>query len=67
VRKAAIFIDDWKRGTFTRHLEEAGFDYQIIPGLSPNTLCIKARLTAELYEVVRAANTECATLKGDWK
>lgn len=65
--KAGIAIDDWKLPIFDRHLSQAGYAYEKHPGLTADTLTlIVVTDDAKALEVVvRAANTEAATRKGN--
>lgn len=58
--KAAIAIDDWKLPIFERHLSDAGYKFERVPGLTNNTLILSVMTLSvkELEVVVRAANTE---------
>lgn len=58
--KAAIAIDDWKLPIFTRHLSEAGYVFEQLPGVTDDSLLlmVNALSAKELEVVVRAANDE---------
>ena len=38
--RAAIAIDDWKLATFKRELTLAGYQFEELPGLTPDTLTL---------------------------
>ena len=63
-RIAGVVIERWKLAVFQRHLEAAGREYTVHPGLTPDLLLLKvlfteASLTA-LVPVLQAAQQECA-------
>lgn len=60
--KAGILIDDWKLPIFERHLSQAGYAYEKVPGLTAGTLLltVKTKNATALGEVARAANKEAA-------
>lgn len=63
--KAGIAIDDWKLPIFERHL--SGYVYEKGPGLTDDTLLLTVETDdmKALEKVVRAANAEAATRKGN--
>jgi hypothetical protein len=59
MKTVGIAIDIWKREIFKRHLDEAGFTYEIVNGgASTLFLKVKAKTIAEVQKVVEAANKE---------
>lgn len=65
--KAAIGIDEWKLPIFKRHLDAAGYEWVNAGNLTPDTLILTVMSNDKdaLEKVVRAANLEAATRKGD--
>lgn len=60
--KAGICLDAWKLPIFERHLQRAGFTYEVGPGVSGDTLTMYV-VTDEgrdLVNVVKQANMEAA-------
>lgn len=66
--KAAICIDDWKLPIFERHLKNSGYTHEEHPGVTADTLTLTVVTddAKALEKVVRAANTEAATRKGNY-
>jgi hypothetical protein len=62
--KAGIAIDNWKLPIFDRHLTQAGYTYKKGPGLTKCTMFLQVKTDdpKALEIVVRAANTEAATM-----
>lgn len=60
--KAGIVIDRWKLPIFTRRLKEAGFSYEEVGALVPDTLTliVITDKPQALGQVVLAANKEAA-------
>lgn len=65
--KAAVCIDDWKLPIFERHLSNSGYSFEQHPGLTDDTLTLAVTTddAKALEKVVRAANTEAVTRKGN--
>lgn len=61
MKKAAIIIEKWKLEIFERHLKDAGYAYEILPGLSDNLLTIQAKYewVAEIKPIIEVAQAEC--------
>ena len=66
--RAGIVIDRWKLPIFTRHLKEAGFSYEEVGPFTEDTLTlivdVEPKDRQRLGQVVLAANTEAARVKG---
>ncbi|MEQ1788742.1 MAG: hypothetical protein ABL966_16955, partial [Acidimicrobiales bacterium] len=58
--KAAIAIDPWKLGIFTRRLNDAGYAFENCGALTPSILVLRVDTDdlVTLGAVVRAANDE---------
>jgi hypothetical protein len=66
MKTAGVFIDDWKLPVFKRHLDKAGYNYEVRPGLTEDTLklMVKFEWVSKLQPVIEAANEECAKQGG---
>jgi len=66
MKKAGIVIDRWKLPTFIRHLTTAGYTPVEHPGVTEDTLIliVQAETLDALGDIVLAANTEAALMKG---
>lgn len=64
---AGVVLDAWKIDFFKKHLDQAGYTYEQKPGISADTLTlmIHTHTVTELEKVVRAANMEAASSKGN--
>ena len=63
--KAGIAIDGWKLEIFERHLKGCGYEYEVGPGVTRDTLLLQVQtenLNA-LAELCKRANIECARTK----
>lgn len=62
MKTAGVCIDAWKLPVFKRHLDEAGFEYEELPGIVAGTLTLKVKYewVADLQPVIAKANKECA-------
>lgn len=60
--KAAVAIDNWKLPIFERHLQQAGYSFERVDGLTKDAmiLTVTTENLVALGEVVKAANTEAA-------
>ena len=68
MQKAAIVIDAWKLPIFDRHLSQAGYSYDKMPGITDKTLLLTV-LTENLEAlsgIVQSANKE-ASNKGKFQ
>lgn len=65
--KPLIVIDDWKLPVFRKGLEEAGFTFEVHPGICAGTLSLTLEIPKEklgdLAIVVRQCNIKAAELK----
>lgn len=65
--KVGIAIDDWKRPTFERILSASGFDYEVFPGVTSDTLLIRVMCDEKdldrLHETVQKCQNKAAELK----
>ena len=59
--RAGIAIDRWKKDIFERHLKQAGYTWDTMPGFTPDTMFLKVVTSnpMALQEVVKAAYEEC--------
>lgn len=64
-KKCLIAIDSWKLPIFKKHLTDAGYQCDVDPGVSPDTLFLTVFVLSEwvLEPIVRAANNEAARSK----
>ncbi len=64
-KRVGIAIDAWKLELFTRHLTDAGCDFEQGPGVTPGTLMLIVVTTdpGRLGQVVRFANEAAAKEK----
>jgi hypothetical protein len=62
MKTAGVFVDDWKLPVFKRHLDAAGYSYDVRPGVTPDTrnIMVKFEWMQELQPVLQAAAEECA-------
>lgn len=62
---AAVAIDDWKLEVFKKHLDDAGYRYEQLPGLTAGTIILKVSYDRikDLAPVVKAANDEARRSK----
>jgi hypothetical protein len=60
-KTAAVMIDDWKLAIFKRHLDDAGYKYEQMEGLTQGTILLRVKYeyVAALHTVVDAAQAEC--------
>lgn len=65
MKKIGIAIDRWKLKIFKKHLKEAGFQFEINPGISPGTLLLTVETDdiAHLHSTVQATNNYCVRQK----
>jgi len=65
--KPLIAIDDWKLPVFRKGLEDAGFDFEVGPGLSKGTLFLTLEIAEEelghLTRVVKQCQVKAAEPK----
>ena len=63
MKKAGIMIEEWKLGTFKKHLDEAGFAFTRHPGISQGTLLLKVPCEDDdigrLQKMIEAAQLDC--------
>ena len=62
---AGIAVDDWKLPVFKKHLDAAGYRYNLHPGITEGTslLQVECEFVSSLQRVVEAAQEECETMK----
>ena len=60
--KAAIAIDPWKLNIFTRHLKDAGFDYEVATDPDVITLGVVTETPEELRPAIEAAMKEAQVI-----
>lgn len=62
MKQAGIAIDGWKLSIFDRHLTQAGYIYEKVPGFTPDAifLVVCTENVTALAGVVKAANDEAA-------
>lgn len=61
-KKAAVGIDDWKLPIFKKHLDAAGYKYDVPVRFTPGTLILQVHYEwlYQLQPVIEAAQQECA-------
>jgi hypothetical protein len=61
MKKAAVFIDKWKLEIFKKHLDDAGYSYNVGYGMTEETLNIMVEFewVVELKPIIEAAQKEC--------
>ena len=64
-KKAGVMIDDWKLPVFKRILDDAGYVYEQLPGLTKNTinLMVQYEFVSELQPYIEKAQNECRKKK----
>ena len=65
MKKAAVMIDDWKLPIFKRILDDAGYKYAQLPGLTADTICLQVEydFVSTLKPFIEKAQTECGKIK----
>jgi len=57
--KAGVVIDPWKLEIFKRHLDKAGFEYEVTKGKRMTVLTVTTEYAHTLQPVVEEAQREC--------
>jgi len=67
MKKAGVAFDSWKEKTFKKLIGDAGFEFEVGPGLTPGTKLMTVQYDPADYQalegVIRTANTVCARMK----
>ena len=65
--KSAIVIDSWKLKIFKKTLNEAGYEFDEHPGVTPTTLCliVETDCPGNLHKFVTKANPLAANSKAN--
>ena len=65
--KPLIAIDDWKLPLFRKGLEDAGFSFEVGPGLSKGTLFLKLEIPQEKLGELTMAVKQCQVKAAELK
>lgn len=62
MKTVSIGIDDWKLKTFQEELDKANFEFEILSGITSDTLLLKVKcnLIGDLQPTVEKANKICS-------
>lgn len=65
-KRAGLVVDKWKQGIFSRHLKQAGFEFEEPIKIDKHSVLITVttRNIAGLQVVIQAACDECKGSKG---
>lgn len=60
-KKAGVMIDDWKLPVFKRILDDAGYAYEQLPGITKDTinLMVEYDFVSKLQPHIEKAQNEC--------
>ena len=65
MKTAAVVIDSWKLDIFSNALKDAGYQFEVLGGITKDTLTLKVNYewVAKLQPIIENANRRCANAK----
>ena len=67
MKKSAVALDDWKLPIFKKHLDAAGYKYEVPVPFTHGTLILTVHFdwVHELKPIIEAAQRECAESRSE--